>query len=64
MKVFRRICIKDYTLEAQNGDKLELFRGKEYTTSDEKDDKVVVFTNFWVGVPAGLFAGEEPLIKE
>jgi hypothetical protein len=58
MKTFYRICIKDYILEAENGDKLELKRGREYLTSVEENDMVVVFTNFWVKVPVNIFAGE------
>ncbi len=61
MKTWKRICVKDYVLEAQNGDRLELKRGKEYTTSHEKDGEVCVFTNFWEWVPVDLFAGEIPL---
>ena len=63
MRTFKRICIKDYELEAQNGDRLELERGHEYITSDEENGKVVVFTNFWVGVPADLFAGSVQFTK-
>jgi len=60
MKTFKRICIADFTLEAKNGDKLELKRGKEYTTSAEREDgKVVVFSNFWAPVPVDIFAGEQ-----
>jgi len=62
MKIFKRICIKDYTLEATNGDKLELFQGKEYTTSQEHDGMVTVLTNYWVPVSADLFAEVETLI--
>ena len=61
MKTYSRICLKDYTVEAQNGDKLELKRGKEYTTSEENNDKVVVFSNFWVPVPVNIFGGEKGL---
>ena len=57
MITYNRICIKDYVLEAENG-RLELHRGKEYTTSREQDGQVTVFTNFWVKVPVELFAGE------
>ena len=60
MRTFSRICIKDYCIEAENGDKLELKRGKEYLTSDIKQgSQVVVFSTFWVPVPMELFAGEE-----
>ena len=59
MKTYHRVCITDFTLTAKNGDTLSLKRGKEYLTSDvNKDGDVTVFTNFWVPVPVGLFAGE------
>ena len=58
MRTFKRRCIEDYTLEARNGDRLELKRGKEYLTSAEHDDgTVTVFTKFWVRVDPALFAG-------
>jgi len=60
MRTFSRICIKDYMLEAANGDRLELRRGREYLTSDiDADREVTVFTSFWVPVPVELFAGEK-----
>jgi hypothetical protein len=56
MRTFSRICVEDYELVAQNGDTLRLERGKEYLTSAERDDGlVVVFTRFWVPVPLRLF---------
>ena len=59
MKTFKRVCLEDWTLQAENGDTLDLKRGKEYITSTENEDgEVVVYTNFWVAVPARLFAGE------
>lgn len=59
MKTYNRLCIKDYTVKARNGDCLELKRGKEYLTSEkQKGNKVVVFSKFWVPVPLSLFAGE------
>ena len=58
MRTFKRICIQDYTLRAENGDTLELERGHEYITSSEHNDgTVTVFTNFWVRVSPQLFAG-------
>lgn len=61
MRTFKRICIEDYELSAKNGDRLTLARGHEYITSPtrEEDQTCVVFTNFWVRVPATLFAGEK-----
>ena len=59
MKTFKRICLEDWTLQAENGDTLVLKRGQEYTTSAENaDGEVTVFTSFWVSVPVRLFAGE------
>jgi len=61
MKVFNSICIEDHTVLAQNGDRQDLVRGKEYTISGEKDGIVTVFSSFRVKVPATLFAGTIPL---
>ena len=58
METFYRICIKDFTLQGDNGC-LELKRGKEYLTSKEEKEEVVIFTKYWVKVPVSLFAGEE-----
>ncbi len=58
-RTFQRICIKDYTLTAQNGDCLQLKRGKEYITSPEQDGQVRVFSSYWAWVPADIFAGEQ-----
>jgi hypothetical protein len=59
VRTYRRICIEDYQLVAENGDTLVLTRGHEYITSDERDGAVTVFTKFWVNVPVRLFAGEK-----
>jgi len=60
MRTFHRVCIKDYCITAQNGDMLELKRGREYITSDVgSGDEVVVFSTFWVPIPVELFAGEK-----
>jgi len=60
MKTFNRICIQNYFVEAKNGDRLDLYRGKEYLTSDVDDkNEVIVFSQFWVPVPISIFAGEE-----
>lgn len=59
MKTFSRICIKDYKIVAENGDTLELKRGTEYTTSEERaDGTCVVFSRYWAPVPVEIFAGE------
>lgn len=58
MLTYSRICIKDHDVHAQNGDHQPIRRGKEYTTSEETNGEVMVFSSFWVKVPAGIFAGE------
>ena len=63
MKTYKRICVKTWNIEAQNGDYFKVERGKEYTTSEEKDGHVVVFSNFWVPVPVECFAGEQVFTK-
>lgn len=63
VKTYKRVCVKTWNIEAQNGDYFEVERGKEYTTSEEKDGHVVVFSNFWVPVPVECFAGEQVFTK-
>lgn len=59
MRTFSRVCIEDDALEAQNGDRAEIKRGREYITSPVRaDGTVIVFTNFWVPFPVTRFAGE------
>jgi hypothetical protein len=60
MKTFSRVCIKDYTVTALNGDTEEVKRGREYLTSDvQEGGRVVVFQGkFWASFPVELFAGE------
>jgi hypothetical protein len=57
MKVFYRDCVKDFVMEALNGDRLELIKGREYITSKIEHGRVMVFTRYWVKVPANLFEG-------
>jgi hypothetical protein len=58
MRTYKRICIEDYTVKADNGDTLTLLRGHEYITSAEREDgEVTVYSSFWVPVPRRLFAG-------
>lgn len=58
-QTFNRICLRDWSIEAQNGDRLDLKRGKEYLTSAPRPDgNVVVFSTFWVPVPLDVFGGE------
>ena len=60
MITFKRVCIKDHTIEDTNGDSFTLKRTKEYTTSPirEEDNTIMVFSTYWVRVPVDLFAGE------
>ena len=64
METYKRICIKDFTLEDSEGSVLDLKRGQEYLTSREEKGKVIVFTNYWVRVPVDIFAGEKIFTKE
>lgn len=60
MTTYKRICIEDWSIEARNGDRVELKRGEEYITSDQHEDDgtVTVFTNFWVRTPLSIWAGK------
>ena len=55
----KRICIKNWEIIAQNGDRFKVERGKEYLTSNEKNKEVIVFSNYWVSIPVSCFAGEQ-----
>lgn len=60
MKTWKRICIADHVIEAENGDRHEVKRGSEVLTSDEHDDgTVTVFGGFWTRFPAKLFVAPE-----
>lgn len=59
MKTLNRICIKSCTILDQDGTRFTLNHGEEYLTSEEKDGEVTVFSQYWVNVPIGIFAGEE-----
>lgn len=63
MQTFKRICLQDWEITAQNGDSFKVKRGEEYITSSEKNGEVVVFGKFWVPVPVCNFAGEEEFTK-
>ena len=58
MRTYKRICVKDFEVTAENGDHFKVKRGKEYTTSIDKEGSVLVISNFWVHVPVEHFAGE------
>ncbi len=56
MQTFKRICIKDFKVTDDEGNHFELIIGKEYLTSAiDKKGKCVVFSNYWVKVPADCF---------
>ena len=59
MTTYHRICIKDHTVTAKNGDSMSVERGKEYLTSEAENGEVCVFGQFWVWFPVSLFAGEK-----
>jgi hypothetical protein len=59
MTVGEAICIQDWHIEAENGDRQECKRGKTYTTTQPQfgKDTVTVFGGFWVQAPKEIFAG-------
>lgn len=60
MKAFKGICLEDR--HYVDGDKeFSIERGKEYTISDEKDGRVVVFSRYWFSEEAKVFGGVIPL---
>ena len=59
MITFKRICIRDFEITAEDGGRFEVRPGKEYITSPANEHgDVVVFSNYWVPVPVFFFAGE------
>jgi hypothetical protein len=59
MTVGEAICIKDWHIEAENGDRQECKRGQMYTITQPQDGKenVTLFSSYWVKAPASIFAG-------
>lgn len=56
MKVYERICLQDWHIEAKNGDRQECRRGGKYTVSaPHGDGTVTVFSRFWVRAPEAIF---------
>ena len=56
MKIYERICLRDWFVQAENGDRQDCKRGKIYTTSAPHDDgTVTVFSGFWVRAPQEIF---------
>ena len=57
------ICIEDWHVEAENGDRQDCKRGKEYTVSKPwGDGTVTVCSTFWVKAPARIFGGWKPFV--
>lgn len=64
MRTFNRICIKDYTI-VECDRSFTIKRGKEYLTSDTKNNTVTVFSTMWCSeIPVNIFAGELPFTKD
>lgn len=56
MEVFTAVCIEDWHIEAENGDRQDCKKGERYTISaPRKDGTVTVFSSFWVPAPIGIF---------
>ena len=56
MKIMKRVCIRDWFIEALNGDRLDLKYGERYTTSAGViGGEVTVFSQFWVKAPISIF---------
>lgn len=57
MEIKKRLCGRNWFVEAENGDRLDLIRGKEYTTSLKValDGTVMIFSKFWVRAPIEIF---------
>lgn len=55
--IVEQLCIKSWSVEAENGDQWKAVQGKTYTTSvpKEGDPTIVVFSNFWVRAPKDHF---------
>lgn len=60
MKVVERLVVKDWEITAENGDHFEIKWGETYTTLKDltAGGKVVVFSRYWLTVPADCFAPE------
>ena len=60
MKTHQRLCLIDTAVPNGPDDVFWLRRGKEYTTSPEKDGKVCGFTRYWFWIEANIFGGAVP----
>lgn len=65
MKAYTAVCIEDWAIEAENGDRMECKRGEIYTVSgDRGHGELTVFGRFWVPAPVRIFAGFKTLLGE
>ena len=54
--VYEALCLENWYIEAENGDRQDCVKGKTYTISaPRKDGTVKVFSRFWVDAPAHIF---------
>lgn len=58
MTTYKRICLRDHTIADRKGNSMSVYRGKEYLTSNEKNNLVTVFGPFWAKFPIDIFGGE------
>lgn len=56
-ETYKRVCIEDYSI-VEGEDRLDVKRGREYTTSPERNGHVCVFSTYVAWVPTSIFAGE------
>lgn len=52
-----RMALRDWHIEAANGDRQDVVKGKTYTTTENvwEDGTVTLFSRFWVRVPLDVF---------
>jgi len=55
VKIFKRKTKEEYTVVDSSGVSFTIHKDREYTTSEEKDGKVTVFSTYWVEVPISIF---------
>jgi hypothetical protein len=53
--IVSQLCIKSYEITAKNGDHWKAQQGKFYTTTEPEKGEVMVFSTYWVRVPAEHF---------
>lgn len=56
IRIYEAICLRDWSVEAANGDRQELKHGTTYTIGNVRhEETVMVYSRFWVRAPAGVF---------